>query len=125
MTARRASTASPSKHAIDALVAGHFADPFRVLGPHRDDAGKALVVRVFQPAAHDVSLRVLHPVVEDIAMRRTHDGGVFEAVVPGVTSPAELDYRVVTQFASGVTVERGDPYNFGRVLTDFDMHLFG
>ncbi len=125
MTARRASTASPSKHAIDALVAGHFADPFRVLGPHRDDAGKALVVRVFQPAAHDVSLRVLHPVVEDIAMRRTHDGGVFEAVVPGLTSPAELDYRVVTQFASGVTVERGDPYNFGRVLTDFDMHLFG
>ena len=32
---------------------------------------------------------------------------------------------MVTHFASGVTVERGDPYNFGRVLTDFDMHLFG
>ena len=87
--------------------------------------GKALVVRVFQPAAHDVTLRVLHPVVEDIADAPDASGGVFEAVVPGATSPAELDYRVVTQFASGVTVERGDPYNFGRVLTDFDMHLFG
>jgi 1,4-alpha-glucan branching enzyme len=125
MTARAASTALPTSKTLDALIAGHFADPFSVLGPHPNAKRDALIVRVFQPAARDVTLRLLHPSVEEIRMERTHAGGVFEAVVPGATSPAEVDYRLATHFASGVTVERGDPYNFGRVLTDFDMHLFG
>ena len=125
MTARAASTGLPTPQMLEALVAGQFADPFGVLGPHRDPARDALIVRVFQPAARDVMLRVLHPAAEDIAMERTHAGGLFEAVLAGASSPSDVDYRVVTHFASGVTVERGDPYNFGRVLTDFDMHLFG
>ena len=125
MSARPASAAVRSRHILDALTAGHFADPFSVLGPHRDESRDTLVVRVFQPAAKEVTLRVVHPVAQDIRMERTHPGGVFEAAVPGATSPSEVDYRVMTHFASGVTVERGDPYNFGRVLTDFDMHLFG
>jgi 1,4-alpha-glucan branching enzyme len=124
MTAR-SSSAARSRHAFDALAAGHFADPFSVLGPHRDEARDAVLVRVFQPAAREVSLRVLHPSAQDIRMERTHAAGLFEAVIPGVTSSSDVDYRVVMTFATGVIVERADPYNFGRVLTDFDMHLFG
>ena len=100
-----------------------------MLGPHRDSIlareVRSSSVCSNRPRATSACVLV-HPSVEDIAHGAdAPDGGLFEAVVPGVSSPAELDYRVVTQFASGVTVERGDPYNFGRVLTDFDMHLFG
>ena len=83
MSARPASADIPSRHVLDALTAGHFADPFSVLGPHRDGSRHALIVRVFQPAAREVTLRVLHPIAQDIQMERTHAGGVFEAVVPG------------------------------------------
>lgn len=37
---------------INALIAGHFADPFSVLGMHRTDAG--LEVRALLPDATDV-----------------------------------------------------------------------
>ena len=88
MSARPASAATRSRHVLDALTAGRFADPFSVLGPHRDESRDALIVRVFQPAAREVMLRVLHPIVQDIQMERTHPGGLFEAVVPGATSPS-------------------------------------
>ena len=83
MTARAASTGLPTPQMLEALVAGQFADPFGVLGPHRDPARDALIVRVFQPAARDVMLRVLHPAAEDIAMERTLAVGLFEAVLAG------------------------------------------
>ena len=111
--------------ALDALVGGSLHDPFGFLGPHYDDDRGALVVRAFQPAARAITLRLRHPQALDLPMQRLHDGGVFEAVVPGVRQPSDVDYRLLTHFASGVTVERGDPYHFGRVITDFDLHLFG
>jgi len=112
------------EEAIDALAAGRFDDPFSLLGPHRGRDGR-VVVRVFQPAARAVSLRVTYPGEHILEMERRHPSGVFEAVVPEAANPSELDYRVITQFASGVTVERADPYQFGRVISDFDLHLFG
>ena len=39
---------------IDALLQGRLADPFGVLGPHRDDHG--VVVRAIAPGAESVSL---------------------------------------------------------------------
>jgi 1,4-alpha-glucan branching enzyme len=125
MTARSASSAALAPETLDALVAGRFADPFSLLGPHHDRVRDAIVVRVFQPAAREVTLHVVHPSTGSVRMERVHDGGLFEAVLQGATSASEVDYRVATHFASGVTVERRDPYNFGRVLTDFDIHLFG
>ena len=52
---------------INALIAGHFADPFSVLGMHRTDAGlevRALLpdatdVWVIEPASSNVSTRVV------------------------------------------------------------------
>jgi 1,4-alpha-glucan branching enzyme len=109
---------------IDALVSGRHDDPFSVLGPHRDREGR-VVVRVFQPAARAITIRVTYPVERLIDLERRHPAGLFEGVVPEAANPSGLDYRVITQFASGVTVERGDPYQFGRVISDFDLHLFG
>jgi 1,4-alpha-glucan branching enzyme len=125
MAVRPASSPALSPAAVDALAAGRFADPFSLLGPHHDAARDAVVVRMFQPAAREVTLHVVHPATLTVRMDRIHESGLFEAVVPGATAASEIDYRLATHFPSGVTVERRDPYNFGRVLTDFDLHLFG
>ncbi len=119
-----APTPSPLDQALEALAAGRHGDAFSLLGPHPAGEG-TMVVRVLQPAAREVTLLLTYPREEAIAMTRRHPDGVFEAVVPGVSDPARCDYRVRTHFASGVTVERRDPYHFGQVITPFDLHLFG
>ena len=110
---------------LDALVAGRHHDPFSILGPHWEESRGATVVRVLQPAAREVVLRLRHPIQLDLPMQRPHPGGLFEAVVPDGLRPDRIDYRLLTHFSSGISVERGDPYRFGRVISDFDLHLLG
>ncbi len=46
--------------------------------------------------------------------------GLFEIDVPGDAAP---DYRLRVTFPGGHRVEIDDPYRYGRVITDFDLHL--
>ena len=117
--------ASSDSRDFDALVAGRHPDPFSLLGPHWDQAAGATVVRAFQPAARDVVFRLQHPVSLECSMERRHPGGLFEVVVPDGYRPDQIGYRLLTHFSSGITVERGDPYAFGRIISEFDLHLFG
>ena len=56
------------------------------------------------------------------ALRRS-GRAVRGASVPGPTMP---DYRLrVTLSGAAPSVEVDDPYRYGRVLTDFDLHLLG
>ena len=55
-------------------------------------------------------------------MTRRGPLGVFEAIIPGLDVP---DYHLRVSYPSGVVVEIDDPYRYGRVLTDFDLHLLG
>ncbi len=118
-------TADPVAAAIDTLAAARNHDPFALLGPHPVVApgGAALVVRAFHPAASAVTL-TLRPSGATIPMTRRHPAGVFEAVVePWEDAVWKFDYRLVVQYADGHTVEIDDPYRYGPVLTDFDLHL--
>jgi 1,4-alpha-glucan branching enzyme len=106
---------------LTAVGSGRHEDPFGVLGPHRDEATGGIVVRTQQPAARTVGVRLtttgdLHP------MRRRDRSGLFELRLPGDHMP---DYRLRVTYASGQVLEVDDPYRYGRVLTDFDLHLFG
>jgi 1,4-alpha-glucan branching enzyme len=115
---------SPLELAIDALAGGRHGDPFGLLGSHASDDGK-VVVRAIQPAARAVTVIVTHPHEAAVEMTRRHPHGVFEASLPGVSDPATCDYRLRIEYASGVTIERADPYHFGQVITPYDLHLFG
>ncbi len=104
------------------VVAGTHDDPFAVLGPHETTVkGRpAVTVRTMQPAASAVDLIDGDTVVP---MTRRHADGLFEATVP-------LAGRAVQTFAYRLRVHEGggtrecvDPYQFGQVLTDFDLHL--
>ena len=63
-------------------------------------------------------------------MRRRPPTGTFEATVEPRESgeprePQSLDYRLRLTFPGDHVIEIDDPYRYGRVLTDFDLHLFG
>ena len=113
--------------AIAALVSARNHDPFALLGPQPGASRRAggLVIRAFHPAAKNVRL-VPRPSGDAIAMKRRHRDGLFEAVVPGWTGAIwEFDYRLRVEYADDHAVEIDDPYRYGPVLTDFDLHLFG
>ena len=111
-----------SRPQIEALVTGRHRDPFGILGPHLVDG--RVVVRTLQPAAREVRLSVQLPASTDVPMRKVHPLGLYEADIPGAVGLDNLDYQLVVSFAGGVTVARRDPYQYGRVLSDYDLHLF-
>jgi 1,4-alpha-glucan branching enzyme len=106
---------------IDLLAGARHWDPFSVLGPHPVEGG-ALSVRVIIPLAAKVC------VLADIdgkptrtAMTRIHPCGLFEARLPVAGAPPA--YRLEITNPEGHRWEQDDPYAFGLVLTDFDIHL--
>ncbi len=112
--------------ALEAVARGTQADPFSVLGPHlaSRDGQRALVVRACQP--HATAMWVVpRSGGAPVEMVRVHDDGVYEKVLPApVEDPVAADYRLRVQYADLVH-EYDDPYRYGRVLTDFDLHLLG
>ena len=104
---------------LDALAEARHDDPFGVLGPHVDPNG--VVIRACLPTAERVA--VARKGSAAVVMKRRHPAGVFEASIPGLqTIP---DYRLDVTYAGGTTAQIDDPYRYGRVLTDFDIYLFG
>jgi len=109
--------------AIASLIRGAHRDPFAVLGPHADQSG-AIVVRAFQPAARSIELRVVATGAL-VPMTKRDPAGLFEARLEGQEGRDRQDtpdYRLRITFPAHV-VELDDAYRYGRVLTDFDLHL--
>ena len=110
--------------ALDAVASGTCDNPFAVLGRHRVivDGRPALLIRSMQPAASDVQLVTPDRV---FGMQRRRREGLFEAMVPWDGSdPQEFAYRFRVR-QGNTTRDVTDPYQFGQVLTDFDLRLLG
>ena len=103
---------------FDALANARHGDPFSILGPHKE-AG-SLIVRTFQPAAARVSVVRIADAVE---MTRVHPSGIFEARFPD--GDISIDYRLRVVYPGGYATEIDDPYRYGRVVSDYDLYLFG
>jgi 1,4-alpha-glucan branching enzyme len=82
------------------------------------DGQPSTVVRTFQPAARRVELLVGSQAVN---MDRCHPAGLFELVREEAL--LETPYRFRTTYHDGHVAEADDPYRYGRILTDFDLHL--
>ena len=107
--------------ALQELVEGNTANPFHLLGihaAHREGTG-GYIVRAFLPHAREVSVCRTDQL---IPMKRVHDEGLFEAFFPNTERPFPYTFQI-TDYEENRTVLE-DPYRFGRVLTDFDLHLF-
>ncbi len=110
---------------VNLIVHSAHWDPFGILGPHEAtvNGAKALVIRAFLPEAGKawvVDLTKGEPGVR-VPMEKLHGDGFYVAVLAGKTR--EFPYRLAVDDHDGHGWDFVDPYKFGPVLTDFDLHL--
>ena len=110
------SDAAETTRALDALLNGTLNDPFAVLGRHHTPDGN--VVRAFFPGALAVEARAEDSgLLTQLEPSLTHEG-VFVGPMPDAGR-----YVLRIQWPGGVH-ETEDPYAFGPLLSDLDLHLF-
>jgi len=109
-----ATITSLDRGALDALAKGRHGDPFAVLGRHDDGDGP--YVRAVLPGALEVEIvdRASGATVGELA---DVGGGVWEGRVRGV------DPYLFRISWPGAVQETEDPYSFGLLLGDLDLHL--
>ncbi len=100
---------------VEALVSGHAGDPFAVLGPHDGPGGHT--IRAFLPGACRVDVLARDTGEALGTLTEVHPGGVF-------CGPAKdrRPYMLRIDWGSAVQ-ETEDPYSFGPLLGDLDLHL--
>ena len=104
---------------IEAIVGGYHGDPFRILGPHavRKRGGQSRwEVRAFLPQAESAEAVAGG---QRVAMQKTHADGFFVASLNGTPGP----YTLCARLYDGTQVDIEDPYRFGPIVSDFDLHL--
>jgi 1,4-alpha-glucan branching enzyme len=99
-----------------ALAEAVHGDPFSVLGPHDTPQGR--VIRSFLPGA--LKVEVLRRSDGEVlsTLEPASEAGLFENLVP-----EQGPYRLRIQWP-GAVQEMEDPYSFGLLLSDLDLHLF-
>ncbi|MGE5755829.1 MAG: 1,4-alpha-glucan branching protein GlgB, partial [Planctomycetaceae bacterium] len=112
---------------IDLLIHANHWNPFGILGQHEVGAGdpKVRAIRAFLPEAREawvVDLAQGEPGVR-VVMDRLHPDGFFECTFHDRAE--KFPYRLAIEDHEGNSWEFVDPYQFGPVLTDFDLHLLG
>jgi 1,4-alpha-glucan branching enzyme len=112
----------PTLHpgAIDAIAGAYHGDPFSVLGMHQ--VGEHLVVRVFRPGARAISVQDLRSGGQRYPGVQVHGDGFFEVVIEGQRE--RFPYELYFQTGDGHEWHERDPYSFGQVMGEVDMHLF-
>src|SRR5436190_2404472 len=105
---------------VDALIAGAHSDPFRILGPHRveDD----LAIRVFRPDAKEVEVILPRKGDQRFVAERLRTEGFFQAILPEVRS--NVSYQLHLTGWAGSTAVVHDPYSYGEIMGEIDLHLF-
>jgi 1,4-alpha-glucan branching enzyme len=116
---------------LNSFLSGTHADPFRILGPHR--LGDDVVIRTFRPDAKKVEIILDQqrqngpgpsiPSQSPIEAEKIHRDGFFCATVPNATRELAYQFRLTNWHGSDRTV--GDPYRYGPIMGEVDLHLFG
>src|SRR3989475_6798591 len=102
------------------FVGGTHSDPFRVLGPHR--VGDDLEIRVFRPDARKIEIVLDRDPEEPIAAQKVQQDGFFCATVLGATR--DLPYHLRVTAWDGSQQLTRDPYQYGPIMGEVDLHLF-
>ncbi|MGB8628020.1 MAG: 1,4-alpha-glucan branching protein GlgB [Xanthobacteraceae bacterium] len=99
-----------------ALATGLHSNPFAVLGPHETLDGR--VIRAFLPGAAKVEVIRRSDGAALTELEPARESGLFENVFPD-----QSPYRLRIHWPDAVQ-ETEDPYSFGLLLGDVDLHLF-
>lgn len=112
--------ATLSPHDLDLILRAEHADPFGVLGLHSINGNQ--VVRAFRPDAKTLTVIDRANPKNKFVAQRIADEGIFEATADGRTD--RFDYLLEVTNWAGETTQLADPYSFGPLLGDLDMHLY-
>src|SRR5262249_30738949 len=104
------------RHDAEALAHACHGDAFRILGPHDTPAGP--VVRTFQPGAQSVDVLRRSDGRRLARLAAAEPAGLFQGAI---TERAPYLLRIAWPDA---VQETEDPYSFGSVLGELDLHLF-
>ncbi len=105
---------------VHRFVRGLHSDPFSVLGPHK--VGDDVEIRVFRPDAHAVEIVLDREPDKPMAAERSDKEGFFCASVPGAERDVPYHLRIVKLDGSEELTR--DPYQYGPIMGDVDLHLF-
>jgi 1,4-alpha-glucan branching enzyme len=111
-----ATTFALPREAVEALAGARHSNPFQVLGPHETDKGR--LIRTFLPGAVGVEVLRRADGRSIGELRQQNSNGLFEGFV---SDPAPYLFRIKWPEA---IQETEDPYSFGLLLGDLDLHLF-
>ena len=106
---------------IIALLNATHSDPFRVLGPH--PAGDDLLIRVFRPEAREVQILSAKDRNQVYPADRLHIEGLYQATLPNESR--DFQYLVKVRAFDGSEKIFRDPYSYGPIMGEIDLHLFG
>ena len=99
-----------------ALALGTHDNPFAVLGPH--DTRDGCIIRAFLPSATKVDVLRRSDGAVLATLEQASEAGLFEGFVC-----ERAPYRLRIAWPDAVQ-ETEDPYSFGLLLGDLDLHLF-
>jgi 1,4-alpha-glucan branching enzyme len=127
MSVKTGQVPTTSDAEIELIVHANHWDPFSVLGLHElaESSGgkKSWIIRAFLPEAASawvVDLLKGEPGTL-VPMKRIHSDGFFSAVFADRSQP--FPYRIKLENHEGHLWDFVDPYFFGPLLSDFDLHL--
>ena len=108
-----------NKEQINSIVNSYHWNPFEVLGYHEEKNNNITksIIRCFYPDMSCVELKFNDKIIE---MNKIHESGLYEIVADKLEN---TDYKFKITNKTGHSWELTDPYKFGPVLTDFDIHL--
>jgi len=105
---------------VESFVGGTHSDPFRILGPH--SIGADLEIRVFRPDAKKIDIVSPKLGSGPITAEKIQRDGFFCATVSEATR--DLDYQLrITTWDGSESLTR-DPYQYGPIMGEVDLHLF-
>src|SRR4051812_20615024 len=104
---------------LNLFLAGAHPDPFRLLGPHR--VGDDLAVRIFRPDAKEVSVVLPGKESRRFPAQKLSEG-FFQAVLLGIER--DVEYEIHLTGFDGSTAVVHDPYRYGPIMGEIDLHLF-
>ncbi|HEV2609853.1 MAG TPA: 1,4-alpha-glucan branching protein GlgB [Noviherbaspirillum sp.] len=131
MTDRTEALTGVDQKTLDAVLHGRLADPFALFGPHHAGGqGDLVVVRTFQPGARAVDVVARHPRNDQAgelieSLYNVNQSGLFVSGAPTMAAGRDYLLRITWPTPSGGEYIQytEDPYRFGLLLGDLDMHL--
>src|ERR1700736_2255238 len=103
---------------LNSFLSGTHSDPFRILGPHR--MGDDLAIRAFRPDARKID--IVQNGQAPVEAEKIHRDGFFQAKIPNATR--DLDYHLRVTNWDGSQYAMRDPYQYGPIMGEVDLHLF-